>query len=75
MVDDAAVGLANGHHAPSQSVVASTESASLTENGVQIKYRDPVTGDTWTGRGRMATWLRKKQDAGEDIEKYLVARK
>ena len=36
------------------------------------KYRDPVTGDTWSGRGRMATWLKRKQDAGEDIEKYLV---
>lgn len=39
---------------------------------VKIKYRDPGTGDTWTGRGRMATWLKRKQDAGEDIEKYRV---
>jgi hypothetical protein len=41
-------------------------------NNVSIKYRDPVTGDTWTGRGRMARWLKAKQDAGEDIEKYRV---
>jgi hypothetical protein len=39
---------------------------------VKVKYRDPVTNDTWTGRGRMATWLKRKQDAGEDINKYLV---
>ncbi len=39
---------------------------------VKVKYRDPATGDTWTGRGRMATWLKRKQDAGEDIEKYRV---
>ena len=57
-------------HAPSPPVTASAESASRSENGVQIKYRDPVTGDTWTGRGRMARWLKLKQDAGEDIEKY-----
>jgi len=38
----------------------------------KAKYRDPVTGDTWSGRGRMATWLKLKQDAGEDIEKYRV---
>ena len=39
---------------------------------VKVKYRDPVTNETWTGRGRMATWLKRKQDAGEDIEEYLV---
>jgi len=36
------------------------------------KYRDSQTGDTWSGRGRMASWLKRKQDAGEDIEKYRV---
>ena len=35
---------------------------------IKPKYRDPATGDTWSGRGRMATWLKRKQDAG-DIEK------
>ena len=39
---------------------------------VAVKYRDPATGDTWTGRGRMARWLKAKQDADEDIAKYLV---
>ena len=39
---------------------------------VAIKYRDQATGDTWTGRGRMATWLKRKQEAGEDIRKYLM---
>jgi DNA-binding protein H-NS len=39
---------------------------------VKPKYRDPATGETWSGRGRMATWLKRKQDAGEDIKKYLV---
>ena len=39
---------------------------------VKVKYRDPATNETWSGRGRMTTWLKKKQDAGEDIDKYLV---
>jgi hypothetical protein len=39
---------------------------------VKAKYRDPNTGETWSGRGRMATWLKRKQDAGEDIDDYLV---
>ena len=42
------------------------------EQEVRAKYRDPVTGETWSGRGRMASWLKRKQDAREDIEKYLV---
>jgi DNA-binding protein H-NS len=39
---------------------------------VKPKYRDPKTNETWSGRGRMATWLKRKQDAGEDIDDYLV---
>ena len=39
---------------------------------VQAKYRDPTTNETWSGRGRMALWLKRKQDAGEDIDDYLV---
>lgn len=43
------------------------------KNGsVKAKYRDPKTGETWSGRGRMAGWLKSKQDAGEKIEKFLV---
>jgi DNA-binding protein H-NS len=39
---------------------------------VKAKFRDPKTNETWSGRGRMAGWLKSKQDAGENIEKYLV---
>jgi DNA-binding protein H-NS len=39
---------------------------------VKAKYRDPKTSETWSGRGRMASWLKSKVDAGEKIEKYLV---
>ena len=39
---------------------------------VKAKYRDPKTNETWSGRGRMASWLKSKQDAGEKIEKYLI---
>jgi DNA-binding protein H-NS len=38
----------------------------------KAKYRDPKTKEAWSGRGRMARWLKAKQDAGEKIEKYLV---
>jgi DNA-binding protein H-NS len=40
--------------------------------GVAVKYRDPKSGGTWSGRGRMASWLAEKVKAGEKVEKYLV---
>ena len=42
------------------------------KSAVKAKYRDGKTGDTWSGRGRMAGWLKSKQEAGEKIEKYLL---
>jgi DNA-binding protein H-NS len=42
------------------------------KRSVKAKYRDPKTKDTWSGRGRMASWLKSKQDAGEKIDKYLI---
>jgi DNA-binding protein H-NS len=58
-------GKANGSQPASN--ILSEEPASH----VRPKYRDPATGDTWSGRGRMASWLKRKLDAGEDREKYL----
>ena len=39
---------------------------------MKAKYLDAKTSETWSGRGRMPNWLKKKQDAGEDIDDYLV---
>jgi hypothetical protein len=49
-----------------------TAHESEAAGAIKPKYRDPSTGETWSGRGRMAMWLKHKQDAGEDIEKYRV---
>ena len=42
------------------------------KGGAAVKYRDPKTGDTWSGRGRMARWLADKVSAGEKADKYLA---
>jgi DNA-binding protein H-NS len=39
---------------------------------VAAKFRDPKTGETWSGRGRMARWLADKVKGGEKTEKYLA---
>ena len=38
----------------------------------KVKYRDPKSGNTWSGRGRMALWLANKVKAGEKAAKYLA---
>ena len=37
-------------------------------NKVAAKYRDPATGQTWTGRGKAPKWI-----DGKDRSKFLIA--
>jgi DNA-binding protein H-NS len=37
-------------------------------NKVAAKYRDPATGNTWTGRGKAPKWI-----DGQDRAKFLIA--
>ena len=39
-----------------------------TGGTVAPKYRDPATGQTWTGRGKAPKWI-----DGKDRSKYLIA--
>jgi DNA-binding protein H-NS len=48
------------------------KTAKKRKASIAVKYRDPKSGATWSGRGRMASWLAKKIEAGEKVEKYLV---
>ncbi len=43
---------------------ASTQRATKT---VAPKYRDPATGQTWTGRGKAPLWIRDK-----DRDEFLI---
>ena len=38
-----------------------------TRVAVPVKYRDDVTGETWTGRGRSPKWLE-----GKNKNQYLI---
>jgi DNA-binding protein H-NS len=76
---DLVVILANNVAYLKRKLAATTDASPETAAGeeervseVKPKYRDPATGETWSGRGRMASWLKRKQDAGEDIEKYRI---
>lgn len=55
------------------SVKAATKKAAPSKGSrVAAKYRDPATGDSWTGRGLQPVWLRKAIEGGRKLEDFAV---
>jgi DNA-binding protein H-NS len=48
----------------------------LRKNGaaqyIAMKFRNPATGDGWTGRGPRPRWLREALEAGAVLQDFLV---
>lgn len=40
--------------------------------GVAAKYRNPVTGESWSGRGRAPKWLADEVAKGRSRDAFLV---
>ena len=45
-----------------------TPGAKPSGNKVPAKYRDPATGQTWTGRGKAPKWIQ-----GKDRAQFVIA--
>lgn len=45
---------------------------SKKKSTVAPKYRNPATGDTWTGRGRAPRWLADAEAGGKSRETFLI---
>ena len=43
-----------------------------SNGGAEVKYRDPKTGDTWTGRGRRPQWIEVAMLEGSNLEEFKV---
>lgn len=43
-------------------------------NVVAPKYQDPITGKTWTGRGKSPAWLSAQLAAGSNKHDFLIQR-
>ena len=54
------------------SVRVPVKAASKTGAKVAAKFRNPSTGDTWSGRGLQPNWLKKELAAGRKLEDFLV---
>src|SRR6516164_11483457 len=46
--------------------------ASTSGRKVAAKYRDPATGQTWTGRGLKPKWLAAALEAGKQLNDFAV---
>lgn len=44
----------------------------LAGKSVAPKYKDPSTGQTWTGRGLQPRWLKAALAAGRKIEEFTI---
>lgn len=51
---------------------ASSPRASTSGRKVAAKYRDPATGQTWTGRGLKPKWLAAALESGKQLNDFAV---
>jgi DNA-binding protein H-NS len=59
--------LINKHHISSQDLFAKASHSSQANKKVAPKYRNPQTGETWTGRGKAPLWI-----AGQERDLFLI---
>ena len=48
------------------------KSSEKTLSKVTPKYKNPESGDTWSGRGMKPTWLKDKIGTGHNLEEFLI---
>lgn len=41
--------------------------------GAPAKYRNPATGDTWTGKGRRPNWILEAEKEGKSASAFLIS--
>ena len=47
--------------------------AAKTPTKAPVKYRNPMTGETWSGRGLMPKWLKVRMAEGHKLDEYSTA--
>ncbi len=55
-------------------LIATAKGKTATGMGKKVaaKFRDPITGSTWTGRGLKPKWLMAAIDGGRSIDEFLI---
>ena len=59
--------------APAKAKTSAPKSSSgAARKAVPPKYRNPTTGDTWTGRGKAPRWIVDAEASGQSREQFLI---
>jgi DNA-binding protein H-NS len=61
----------NGQFSPRRAL-ANGKASALKGTKVKPKYRDPKTGQTWSGRGAVASWLAAAIKQGRKLEHFTI---
>jgi len=48
------------------------QAAAGVRKSVPAKYRNPTTGDTWTGRGKAPRWVADAEASGQPRDQFLI---
>ncbi len=48
------------------------EKRSATTSSAPARYKNPETGDTWTGRGRPPRWIVDAEAQGKNRDSFLI---
>lgn len=56
----------------SRKLGGSRGSAASTGSKVSPKYRNPATGETWTGRGKRPKWVGAHLESGGNLDSFLI---
>lgn len=61
-----------GGSGDARAISANRDWAAAARPPVAVKYRNPATGETWSGRGRPARWLTQLEAQGRKREEFAV---
>jgi len=70
--DDIAAAFNKGSRA--RTAAAKTVKPTAPKKAIAPKYRDPATGNTWTGRGKPPRWLSDAEQAGTSRSHFLIVK-
>ncbi len=67
-----ALGMSLGELAAGSSKAGRPSGKALSAQSPAVKYRNPETGETWSGRGRAPKWLTLAEQQGRGREEFAA---
>ncbi|QAA93709.1 H-NS histone family protein [Pollutimonas thiosulfatoxidans] len=64
--------IASAYNRKTSHVAKKAAAAGAPKRTVPPKYRNPKTGDTWTGRGKAPRWITAAESEGQQRDSFLI---